>query len=534
MWRLWVFFVLMIISCRALTPAALPADAPESNAVLPTKPGPTPALSPTPNKASRTRSTILPTANPEPLPETSFIVQTHPDGELFVGDLVSLEVFVSGEPDLEGYSVEVQVDAPHGERLEETGFGYFGIAGREQATMQWAWDTSGLVPGEHNLTFSIQPDGPEWVESFLLAPQNDTPDPEAIWVQDKSDCCLVYTITGTDAERDMDVLLDMVDEQFQRASLRLGVDYKDAMTITFLPRVLGHGGFARDEISVSYLDRNYAGGDPEVILHHEMVHLLDASLGGELRPSLMIEGLAVYLTGGHFKPESLMPRAAALLPPVDGCVQASTEEQDDAEGEICGLDWYLPLVPLVDNFYTSAHEIGYLQAGAMVEFMVETWGWEAFSAFYRDIQPSERSADESQGMDVSQALALDEATRAHFGLTLEALEARYLEALSEETLKPDLVEDVRLTVAFYDTVRRYQKLLDPSAHFLTAWLPDGAQMRERGIVADYLRRPTEPENIALETMLVAADEYLRNGDYARVEKLLEAINAALDALEDGG
>jgi hypothetical protein len=262
---------------------------------------------------------------------------------------------------------------------------------------------------------------------------------------------------------------------------------------------------------------------------------MDASIGGERRPSILIEGLAVYLTGGHFKPEVLMPRAAALLPPTDGCVQASTdEEQADAEGEICGLDWYLPLVPLVDNFYTSAHEIGYLQAGAMVEFMVETWGWEAFSAFYRDVRPSERLADELQGEDISQALALDEATRAHFGLTLDALEARFLEALSEETLKPDLVEDVRLTVVFYDTVRRYQQLLDPSAHFLTAWLPDGAQMREHGIVADYLRRPMEPENIALETMLVAADEYLRNGDYARAEKMLVVINAALDTLEDGG
>ncbi len=91
--------------------------------------------------------------------------------------------------------------------------------------------------------------------------------------------------------------------------------------------------------------------------------------------------------------------------------------------------------------------------------------------------------------------------------------SQHLAALQEEILHPELVEDVRLNVSFFETVRRYQQLLDPSAYFLTAWLPDGKTMREQGLVADFLRRPSTPENLALEVMLVKADEDIQNGRF---------------------
>ncbi len=274
---------------------------------------------------------------------------------------------------------------------------------------------------------------------------------------------------------------------------------------------MGHGGFASGEIAVSYLDRNYAGSDIGMVLHHELVHVLDGQLGGELRPSMLVEGLAVYLTGGHFKPEPLIPRAAALLEPV---------EQEAG----LGLGFYLPLEPLSDDFYRSQHEIGYLQAGALVEYMVETWGWEAFSDFYRDIHPHP-SGESSQ--------AIDAALRQHFDLSFAQLEERFQEALRQQVVTPDLYDDVRLTVEFYDTARRYQQALDPSAYFLTAWLPSAREMREREIVADYLRHPTEIENLTLETLLVTADEHLRAGRYVQSERSLDAVNAVLDALDQG-
>lgn len=126
---------------------------------------------------------------------------------------------------------------------------------------------------------------------------------------------------------------------------------------------------------------------------------------------------------------------------------------------------------------------------------------------------------------------MDAALQKHFDLSLEELESQYLAALRQQALTPALVEDVRLTIRYYDTIRRYQKVLDPSAYFLTAWLPDGEEMRSRGIVADFVRRPSAPENIAIETLLVGADKALRSGDFASAEKLLSSSNELLDVYE---
>jgi hypothetical protein len=199
--------------------------------------------------------------------------------------------------------------------------------------------------------------------------------------------------------------------------------------------------------------------------------------------------------------------------------------------EACGLDWYIPLENLTEKFYFAQHEVGYLEAGALVEFMVNTWGWQSFSEFYRNI-PSPAAPVDGQinGIDTVSGV-MGAALQAHFGLTLERLEERFLEALQKETLSTDYVQDVHLTVTYYDTVRRYQRILDPSAFFLTAWLLDSQQMREEGVVADYVRHPSMPENQALETMLVDADVALRDMDYVRLAELLLSINLVLDGIE---
>jgi hypothetical protein len=116
-------------------------------------------------------------------------------------------------------------------------------------------------------------------------------------------------------------------------------------------------------------------------------------------------------------------------------------------------------------------------------------------------------------------------------LTLPQLEQRFTAELHRRQINPDMYDDIRLSVAYYDTVRRYQQVLDPSAYFLTAWLPDGKQMRDEGIVADFLRRPSTPDNIRLESLLVRADRYIRAGDYALAQKLLANINDQLDTIE---
>jgi hypothetical protein len=429
--------------------------------------------------------------------ETGYTVLTHPDGPLYAGDRVSFEI-LPGANATDGLSVEISAD---GTMLGASGFGPYGVGGRTEAVFWWTWDTRDLEPGRHTLTFSILPQGPSWTETYVLHPAASVPapEPEAGWESTTSGCCTIYYVTGTDAERDIESLKALADEQAADVESDFGAAFPAPVTVTFLPRTLGHGGFASDSIYVSYLDRNYAGSATAQIVHHELAHIMDAQLGGGYRPSVLVEGLAVYISGGHFKEEPLLPRAAALF----------------------DLGWYIPLADLADDFYPQQHEIGYLEAGALVQYLVETYGWDAFDNFHRhmpDLAPAAPSE------------VLDAALREHFGISLAELETDFTAALRSQTVTGDVRDDLRLTVRFYDTVRRYQQGLDPSAYFMTAWLPDGKTMRETGIVADYLRHPDGWKNRLIESLLVRADAELRLGEYDRVEKTLNQVDWLLDVV----
>jgi hypothetical protein len=445
----------------------------------------------------------LPAGTPEPTATASpdFTVIYHPDGPLYVGDQVSIEVISPSGFDTKDKSMRVSL----GEKsLGEASFDPFGIGGRIQATFYWIWDTRGLAAGSHSLTFSVLPGGKTWQENVTLLPAADVPFPEpnAHWETVATSCCEVYYVSGTDAARDIEKLKSMLETQAADVERRLGTKLESKkIPITFLPRVLGHGGFASDTISVSYLDQNYAGSSTAQVVHHEMVHWFDAQLGGDLRPTILVEGLAVYLSDGHFKVEPILPRAAALL----------------------DLDWYIPLRDLANTFYTSQHEIGYMEGAAFIGYLVQTYGWERFNTFYRDIHPAQSGF---------QADALDAALKVHFDLTLAEMEQKFLAFLHQQPVDDSIRTDMRLTVTFYDTVRRYQRTLDPSAYFLTAWLVDGATMRERDIVADYLRHPGSTVNWQIESLLVSADTHLRAGNYSACETNLRAITLLLDFLDN--
>ena len=63
----------------------------------------------------------------------------------------------------------------------------------------------------------------------------------------------------------------------------------------------------------------------------------------------------------------------------------------------------------------------------------------------------------------------------------------------------------------------------------TAWLPDGPEARKRGLLADFMRHPDGPDNITLETLLVAAGDALNAGNYDRAGALIDSVDNALDA-----
>jgi len=125
---------------------------------------------------------------------------------------------------------------------------------------------------------------------------------------------------------------------------------------------------------------------------------------------------------------------------------------------------------------------------------------------------------------------IDIALREHFGISFADLETAYLAYLRAQIFTEDERADLRLTVEFFDMVRRYQAALDPSAYFLTAWLLDGSLMRQRGIVADFLRHPNGWDNRLVESLLSRAQAELFNGDYACAERILNWSNWALDVV----
>ncbi len=424
-------------------------------------------------------------------------VLAHPDGPLYVGDQVSFEVLAPAAAMGEAPgSVQVSFQ---GRELGNAGFAPYGIGGRSQATLWWVWDTRGLEPGSYNLDFTRLPENSTWTETYTLQPADrvPAPEPEAHWVTTTTVCCTLYTITGTAAERDIATLSQEADEQSAAVSAQMGNTLDSKIDIYFMSRVVGQGGFTTTSIYVSYLDTNYIGNDMPILFHHEFVHYYDSALGGGYRPAMLEEGLAVYLTGGHFKPEPLAPRAAALL----------------------DLGGYIPLTTLADDFYNQQHDIGYLEAGALVQYLLETYGWTAYNQFYRNISAPNGQKDSD---------VLDTALRLNLGLSFADLETAYRSYLRSQAVTPSQQTDLQLTVDFFNAARRYQQLLDPSAYFLTAWLPDGAVMRQRGIVADFLRHPDGWENRMFESMLIASQKELFSADYAAAGRTLKMTNWLLD------
>lgn len=427
---------------------------------------------------------------------SGFNVIYHPDGALYVGDRVSMEVVPPPDLDIKELKVRLTV----GEKMVgEKEFSPSGVGQREQATFWWVWDTRDLESGDQVLSYEILPDGPSWQENIQLLPAEQRPYSQASWVTTTTDCCMLAYITGTAAERDIELLKVMVVDQADHASELLHTNVREPINITFMPRLLGHGGFVSNGIYVTYMDGNIAGDTSNQVIHHEMVHSVDRSLGGKLLPAMLVEGLAVYLSGGHFKNEALLPRAAAVV----------------------DMESYIPLETLAENFYYQQHEIGYLEAGAFVEYVVGRFGWDAYQSFYRDIDDTG-----------SQAGSMDSGLKKHFDISLDQLELDFLGELRTLSMTESVRNDLQITVEFYDSLRHYQKVLDPSAYFLTAWFPDGERMRQEGITADLLRTPDKIDNHFFEFLLRSASKEIEVGHLQRAHLILKVVNDLLSRYYD--
>ncbi len=461
-------------------------------------------------------ATLFPTPTPTPTPSDLYIsagdVTFYPGPQLYSGDRVTIDVRprnVGAIPPGE-IGVQVSVDTLAGPTVVASGgVDYWTFDDIPRARLPWAWDTRGLK-GVGVVTVWLDPadriqvgdeDPTNNVVTLtvpLLHPSRLPPvEAAASWITRTSDCCVIHYLSGTAADRDMPAILATTDRAVQSVQAQLDARLSQPLQVYLIDRVIGQGGYAGAALALSYLDRDYTAVDLETIMRHEATHVLDRTMGGEAVPSLLREGLAVWIAGGHYRQEPIPQRTAAVVE----------------------LGWYVPLDTLANDFYRQQHEVGYLEGAALVDYLVETYGREEFLAFYTSFAGATFDTD---------AAALDAKLRESFDVGLEEVEQALRDWLAAHPPTAAQVRDLQDTVAFFETCRRYQQVYDPAAYFLTGWLPDPVEGERLGIEADFMRGPRALENIALETMLIAARRALDAGAFARAEALLDEVNGVLE------
>ena len=432
----------------------------------------------------------------------------YPPGIIYAGDKVTFQLAVSIPHSFPANQVMVQVDI-NGQPLTTQPLNGWNLGRETLLLLPQVWDTTGLE-GTHTITFTADPEnkiqfGDENPNNnsasyeITVRPPDEffTKSTEATWITRKTDHARIHVVSGTAAERDLEKLAIVTEESIVKAIDALTEEPRRVYDVYFVERVIGQGGYAGGSMVISYTDRNYSGGRIEEVLTHEAIHLLDQQISINSRLIFLAEGLAVWGSGGHYKPEELSPRAAALV----------------ATGR------YIPLHQIIDNFYPVQHEIGYLEAGAFVQYLVDTYGWEKFKQLYSRQQASN---------DGSDAERLSQSLQVEYGKSLEQIEQEWLTMLGEIPLDRNVVADLNGTIRFYNIMRKYQSIHDPTAYFLEAWLPSPNALREQGYTAELTRHPKEPINLVLEVMLTEAEILLRSGNFQQAEVLMGSIERALD------
>lgn len=497
------------LACNTLIPTATP---------VPTQPV-TPTLLPsaTASLVPTLAPTAAPSQTPSPVPVADsdlYIlpgdVQLHPDPQIYSGDKVSVEVFVHDGSGLNLNNIHVALykgqPSPANQLSIQTVYRY-GLGARLEAAFTWVWDTTNFS-GQQTLTAVLNPNDelPQGDENksnnTITFTVNVLPrsalalnEQTAKWLTTTSECCIFHYLSGSAAERDIALITRTGDEALAYVEEKMGRKATQKMEFNLINRLLGQGGFTADTVTITYIDRDYSGGGLMSVFRHEATHALNRGTSNN-RPSLIEEGTATYIAGGHFKEEPFEPRMVGLL----------------------SLGRYIPLTNLADHFYYSQHEIGYLEGAAFIDYLVKTYGWQNFSTLL--------GAFQRVG---SQSASLDGGLRLIYNKSLSQMETEWLAYLHAQPVDLRWQTDVEMTVAYYDTMRRYQQLDDPSAYFLTAWIPDIDSAVRDNITADYDRHPNTPANIALETLLVNANRALTAGNYDLTRTNLAAVNAVLDA-----
>ncbi len=425
----------------------------------------------------------------------------------FAGDRLTVDVDPI-LPDFQSHLYTVTLDLMDGRSLTSPVFP-MGLTGEPQARFHWlappvVEESTAILTV--TLTFDDKVDDPILQNNRIVVSESVRPpsalyppEPEARWTYTETESYRLHYLTGSAADRDLRALMTEATAAYRHVTARLGKP-EEPVDVYAIDRVIGQGGYASSEwVAFSYTDRKYAPITLSSVLRHELTHRLDWRLGCDNAPSFLREGLAVYVAGGHYELEPLRQRAAALL----------VSER------------YIPLVRLIDDFYTHHHEVGYWEAGSLVQYLVETYGWDSIAEICK--ASTDLASDDYEYESEIFAASINILGAGSFKEIAGAWES-WLAASEASSLDRQLLEG---KLQLMERMRDYQKTLDLAAHFAEGVLFDPAQAERLGIVADFVRRPREPRAIAIELLLAMGYEAFLQKDLVILTLCIDSVDALL-------
>lgn len=467
---------LVVTSCSGEGDAAAPTRVPAPAPVATTS-----ATGPT----TTTLDAALPAAR-QPLKLAELDLWTFPGPEHYEGDLLTFQVPIGG---FGTYSIEKMTLSIDGLPVDAEPILRGDPLLGDVVVFPNAFDSDGEVGGHWiEVTGSLEPDRRIAItQRIVILPAVGRPRQESVtrWAVERTVCCNVTYLEESAAARDLDVVVEIIDDSARRVEDHFGLTLP-RVNFVLLDRLWGNGGYAGDEVVVSYLDRNFSPGRGAAFRQtvlHELAHAITDQIE-HATPWPLLEGVAVQFSGGHFKPEPLGARARVLAQRGD-----------------------LPLlVDLYDGFREMQHESRYIATGAFAEYIVATYGLAALV----DVLDSDFELAGSEWL----AAAADEA----LGADLAAVQAGFTDWVMDHD-PADQAEDVALTIALQEARRAFQAAHDPYPSYFVY-----PSVTETGQDSLAMRDPRSPRLVAVEALIAYAQDLIIGGD-------LEAAAGAVAEVE---
>ena len=437
-------------------------------------------------------ATTVPASLTPDIPDVQLIparsIRAYPGPQHYSGDILTFEIPIDDVIAEEEEIVELQLD--NNDPVEVTGVGnYFNML-----VLPLALDTTGLS-GRHTVRFRRAGVllNQEYTFELLAADERPTHEEDAAWTTVETNCCTFHVISNTAGERDIDFISGHFQQAAEDFAVITGETIDSKLDVYVLDRIWGNGGFGGDgELVISYTDRYYGpttGGDGlETLARHEFSHA--AGIGADSAGDGLefnYEGLAVYVAGGHYKPEPLSQRGAALY----------------------DLGYFVP-----SSQFVSQHEASYLYSAVLLAYIVETYGEDRLWDFI--------NADED--IPDGQWLTMEDALQKTFDITQAEFDANF-EAWLDAQDPGEQLDDLRLTIELQDLRREYQDRYAPPPTFIF----DRAEkwIIRPEFIPVLIREARSPANVATELMIANGQQAIKDGNFAGADELLGAIRSIL-------